>query len=607
MIPKDLEPAIVMMNQFLIREEQTMKRILTFAVLAALIVTSCQKEQKTEENNFGVQRLFTATTESPATKTALNKNGETYNVLWQNGDQIAIVDAASNIGVYQTTSTTTQGNFSYMSGTAATTPDYKAWYPATLYKAGAPTLPATQEYIAGNIKNSPMYAESGTESLSFKNICGIIRLNVSTSVVGKKVRKIILSANQGMSGTITNAATLASDSYIAAVSGTDGITLDCGESGVDISATPTAFHFAVPAKTYTGLKITVITTDGLFQTRALKSDKSIVVGRSNITDVTIPFNNLDDVTDLSASGTANTYIVSAAGKYKFKATVKGNGGTDPLTGTTATTIDPAGIAAVKVLWELGETYGKAIKYVSGAYDISYADGYVYFSTPDTFQYGNAYVAIYNTSGTILWSWLIWATEAPSTTTYEGLGIMDRNLGAIGTGDVTCRGLMYEWGRKDPFPSPNNGSYKPNTYVPARMTAFNISNFDYEGMTVAYSVAHPTTYVYGWSKKYWQTESEFTLEMWWKNAKTIYDPCPPGWKVPSKDEMQKVVNSGVKLPGNGFLGDCKTDFGYGNPRSLYYWTSTGYDRNQAWGYTGSINHTHVDDYTRSGWSIRPVKE
>ena len=581
-----------------------MKRIFIFAALAVIALTSCQQELNIDENKLEGPTVFTATTESPNTKTALSPNGGNYDVLWQDGDQITIVDRASNVGLYQTASTTTQGSFSYVSGTAANSPAYKAWYPATLYNGGTPTLSATQEYTAGNIKNSPMYAESSTESLSFKNICGIIRLNVSTTLSGKKVRRIILSATQPMSGAITNAATLASDSYIATVSGSTGITLDCGESGVAIGTEGTDFHFAVPANTYTSLHITVETTDGLLQMRTANS--AVTVTRSQITGITISFNGLQAVTNLSATATANTYIVSSAGSYKFKATVKGNGGIDPLTGATATTIDPASIAGVKVLWELGN-YGKAIKYKDGAYDISYADGYVYFSTPDSFQNGDAYVAIYDSSDNILWSWLIWATDAPVETTYSGLTIMDRNLGASGIGDVTCRGLMYEWGRKDPFPSPNNGTRTPNTFVPDRKTAFTISDFDAEGMTVAYSIAHPTTYPKGWSNKYWQTEGEYTTEMWWKGAKTIYDPCPPGWKVPSKEEMEKVKNSGVNLPGNGFIGNVGSDFGYGNPRSLYYWTSTGYDRDRAWGYTDRITYDHVDDYNRSGWSIRPVRE
>lgn len=266
-----------------------MKRFFFISVMAALALTACQKEQNIDENKTDTPVIFSATTESSATKTALSQNGEHYDVLWQEGDQITIVDAESKVGIYQTASTTTQGSFSYMSGTAATTPDYKAWYPASIYNAGTPTLPAKQEYAEGNIKNSPMYAESSTESLSFKNICGIIRLNISTTMSGKKVRSIALSATQPMSGAISNAATLAND-YIATVSEGAGVTLDCGESGVAIGNDPTAFHFAVPANSYTGLKITVLTTDGDFQTRTLKSEQSIVVGRSSIADITISFN-----------------------------------------------------------------------------------------------------------------------------------------------------------------------------------------------------------------------------------------------------------------------------------------------------------------------------
>ena len=296
------------MIQILIKEDRIMKRFFFISVMAALALTACQKEQNIDENKTDTPVIFSATTESSATKTALSQNGEHYDVLWQEGDQITIVDAESKVGIYQTASTTTQGSFSYMSGTAATTPDYKAWYPASIYNAGTPTLPAKQEYAEGNIKNSPMYAESNTESLSFKNICGIIRLKISTTMSGKKVRSIALSATQPMSGAISNAANLANNSYVAAVSEGAGVTLDCGESGVAIGTEPTAFHFAVPANSYTGLKITVLTTDGDFQTRTLKSEQSIVVGRSSITEVTIPFNKLNLVQRWPFDGNANNSV-----------------------------------------------------------------------------------------------------------------------------------------------------------------------------------------------------------------------------------------------------------------------------------------------------------
>ena len=140
-----------------------------------------------------------------------------------------------------------------------------------------------------------MYAESETANLSFKNLCGIIKLNISTTQTGKKVRKIVLSADQGMSGKISNAATLATD-LAAVISGTAGVTLECGFEGVEIGSTAIPFYIAVPANSYSNLKIMVITADDEFQTRTAKSD--IVVGRSRITDITLGFNNVSAISNL---------------------------------------------------------------------------------------------------------------------------------------------------------------------------------------------------------------------------------------------------------------------------------------------------------------------
>jgi hypothetical protein len=268
------------------------KYYLILAAMSALVLAACQREIAPQKG-----LVFTATTESSVTKTALSENGGNYDVVWRAGDRITIVDAASNVGIYETESTTTHADFSLYGGsTPVTTPTYKAWYPANLYNGGTPTLPATQSYVDGNIGGSPMYAESGTNSLAFKNICGIIRLNVSTTLVGKTVASIVLNANEGMSGVISNAATLADDSYVAAVTGTAGVTLNCG-AGIDISTTPTAFHFAVPEGTYTGFTITVTTTDGLTQTRT--ANKGITVGRRQITDIGLAFNNLSMAINLA--------------------------------------------------------------------------------------------------------------------------------------------------------------------------------------------------------------------------------------------------------------------------------------------------------------------
>jgi len=100
-------------------------------------------------------------------------------------------------------------------------------------------------------------------------------------------------------------------------------------------------------------------------------------------------------------------------------------------------------------------------------------------------YGNAVVALHmgaagTTADPVVWSWHVWVTDDPTTNGASfghtndnnvplefvndaGLGnptfiptFMDRNLGAVSSkivGDKWQKagGLMYQWGRKDPFP------------------------------------------------------------------------------------------------------------------------------------------------------------
>jgi len=274
-----------------------MKRNIIKAAIAAFVllaIVACEDKIVVPEvtpaqpvENAGI--VFTATTETTAaTKTTLSQNGAMYDVLWRSGDEITIVDGAAtpNVGVYSTESTTNKGTFTHASGAEVTTPDYTAYYPADIYNAGTPTLPATQTYVAGNIANAPMYATSSTTNLEFKNLTGIIRLNLTTTMSEKKVRRITLSATQGMSGAFTVS------SNAAVVDGTAGVALDCGEAGVAIGNSAIPFYIAVPATTYTNLSISVWTTDGLSQTRTLKGDKSVVVTRSSITDITLSVNDL---------------------------------------------------------------------------------------------------------------------------------------------------------------------------------------------------------------------------------------------------------------------------------------------------------------------------
>ena len=293
-----------MATVILIRGGRVMKKLFYFAAFVACILTSCQqvldiqeKEEdiKTPEENESQDKketpglVFTATTESSATKTALEEDGGNYNVAWRSGDEITIIDgsATPNVGVYTTTSNTTSADFTFGSGAEASTVPFKAWYPASIYNNGTPALPSAQEYVEGNIAGSPMFASSSTTSLSFKNLAGIICLNLSTGMSNISVASIALSAAQPLSGPITNVASLSSETPVAAiVSGAAGVTLDCG-AGVAINGTAKPFYFAVPAGTYSGLSITVTATSGATQTFTLKAERTIEVVRSQITNINL--------------------------------------------------------------------------------------------------------------------------------------------------------------------------------------------------------------------------------------------------------------------------------------------------------------------------------
>ena len=225
---------------------------------------------------------------------------------------------------------------------------------------------------------------------------------------------------------------------------------------------------------------------------------------------------------LSQSGAANCYIISQAGSYKFS-TVKGN-----------SSESVGEVASAEVLWE---SFGTATAPSEGdlVKEVSYSDGYIHFSTADTFREGNAVIAAKNSSGEILWSWHIWLTDQPQGQEYYNNAgtMMDRNLGAISAtpGEVGALGLLYQWGRKDPFLG--SSSISSNTIAKSTIAWPSAVSSKSNG-TIAYATANPTTFIKYNSKNYdwYYTGSSSTDNTrWTESSKSIYDPCPSGWRVP----------------------------------------------------------------------------
>lgn len=169
--------------------------------------------------------------------------------------------------------------------------------------------------------------------------------------------------------------------------------------------------------------------------------------------------------------------------------------------------------------------------------------------------GNAVIATRNDEGDINWSWHIWVAdydpEVNTLTVKNGEDYlmdwtyMDRNLGAV-TGDwqtIGFHGLMYQWGRKDPFPGIADWNGNQKVLYDMNGNKLNMLTADVEvDNNLDNAIKNPMTFycnsntsVADW---YTITLSTHNNDLWGATAdlhcKTIYDPCPYGWKVPEND-------------------------------------------------------------------------
>ena len=233
----------------------------------------------------------------------------------------------------------------------------------------------------------------------------------------------------------------------------------------------------------------------------------------------------DPAINLSSSESANCYIVSEGGRYKFKA-VKGN-----------SSESVGEVASASVLWEsfgtdVAPNIGDLIK------SVSYNDGFIAFQTADDFKEGNAVIAAKDAEGNILWSWHLWLTDQPQGQVYYNNAgtMMDRNLGATSAtpGDVGALGLLYQWGRKDPFLG--SSSISSSRVAKSTITWPSVVESNSSNGTIAYATANPTTFITYNSRNYdwYYTGDSSTDNTRWttsETSKSIYDPCPAGWRVP----------------------------------------------------------------------------
>ena len=626
-----------------------MKALSTLAVLAlgaAVLAVSCQKSVIEQEPVQTGTRTFKCVIATPDTKVAVSDAGKS---TWEVGDEILVHGAGSSNRIVvtlteddisedgKTATITVEGVEPYDRSDKGYTSTYYACYPASAVVSGNLYYYARFE----ETNHLLMAAYNVEDEFVFYNLCGVISFKVSGDF-----------DNYEFYG--NNGETVGYSHYQVQLAATEGDphlnfykTSDPGTSGPlkKITGTVTADGETV---NYVGIPMGADLTKGF--TFRFKDGEEVVQLAVSTAPVTLERNNLlalgditdhletyippetsdhkseiptDGAIDLSADGSANCYVISAPGIYKLPA-LKGN--SEDLAGN---------VFGAEILWE---TYNNAeeVEENSVIAAVDFEDNWLYIQTPETLKPGNALIAARGSNDAIIWSWHIWIPKTAFTTnSYDGLFdavAMSRNLGALvdaaGSNEkeesVESCGLLYQWGRKDPFP----GVGVMASSTSAATTSKPLAEKSKVQITIAESIANPTMFAYDaenaadpiYKGMSWSTdETDFA----WgdEDTKGMYDPCPPGYRVPAFNEGLPgwstddwtldlthfwFKKSGAVFPYAGYRDDCGGSWTHASDRSAF-WSATSKDHDTARSLDIRSSVSQKSQYKSRGNSVRCVKE
>lgn len=269
--------------------------------LSVLLFTACAKDFRFVDENHLENKIFTASIEIPAdlteTKTLLGGKSadNSRSVLWQPGDEVYVTNGTS-AALFRNTETSLSKK-AVLEGSIADASSYYACYPYSMvssYSSGEFTinLPSRQKYYADGIDSdsNPMVAKTDSGEFNFKNLCGILVLNI---VGTDTIASITFSGNNStgepinVSGTGTVSSSYTSEpELIMSSTASNSVTLDCVNTitnrGVALSKTnATPFHIVLPAATYSSFHLSIRTTDGMLMN--VTSNKALITSRSQRT------------------------------------------------------------------------------------------------------------------------------------------------------------------------------------------------------------------------------------------------------------------------------------------------------------------------------------
>ena len=532
-------------------------KICSYIVPLLVLLAACQREESPVTPEMPVPQLVehtlyasTPDEDEPATRTVVSTLND-KKILWSAQEQISILSGGGNY-LFQGDNDTPAATASFTGTGPADLGSYIALYPYNLsatYSEGyvSTTLPAYQLGKAGSFGDGYLItADDATgNSLSFKHLCSGLRFMVNRD----DIKAVTIRGNNGEKIAGDFRFRFASEDTPVVEAGTE----EC------VTLQAPGGHFAIGTLYYIVILPTVfsngftLTADNGSQVGELRFDSEVTFSAGKFKNITGALNTRISSwkTPKIYYGPQNSFCLRPGGSVSIDVTPRMIEGTWER-GPVPFTADVPD--AADVLWGNGSISSAAL-----------ADGKLTVTASDT--PGSALVAI-KKNGTILWSYLIWVTaEAPASIDLPSGAKLQEPLGGQ---------LYFQWGRKDPLLS----------------SAIHVDNLGTDGL--AYSIAHPTEFINEYSldvsARDWFSAggSGQDSHLWGADgAKTVWEPCPQGYRVPSVNDVNFDFN---------FLYDNFAEMGYISNNGLYpgrsYWTRTPYGGSAAALDDGDFTYTNV---------------
>lgn len=609
---------------------------------SAGIICGCSE---IEEQQFapveGKSRISATIADAPEGRTMLVDGGK---IAWEDSDKIGVFTPGAVQVPFQTERI--EGGSATFVSSYSIDMSAETFYAVFPYDEANSLEDGTLNFVLPSVQNyretgfastaNPMAAAAAEPRFKFRNLCGVLQLNLTGSTV---VSKVVFTSKRGpaVSGAgYVDFGNPDAPVFVPAQTAEKSVTLACGAVVLDEEpAVP--FHIVLPAGKYEQFSVTVEDTSGK---KITFEGQNLTIKRSVITRTAL-YCDTGTIIDLNSpvhyglpEGSAvhaNCFIVSRRGTYRFDVA------------------DAAGYplkdaVSVDWVWAVGENWDsdshtcdeliQNVKFDTAAQEIE-------FSVTENYSKGNVLLAAFDAQKHILWSWHIWITSKPEECETGGVVVLDRNLGATTSqpGENASIGLLYQWGRKDPFPGAfgvgtdtsvsqevksgsTNTSFTAGTNPSADTgyTSYYIINTGTlsegtQGWNGAYSslgneltalgavsqnitdydaAKFPTTFFHAAS--YMPNYSGGQVAAWTSYATA--NPCPYGYALPTKEQIEAVL--GADYTNCSFVSN---DGRYGINAGSAWLPCTGYRSGGTGGNAGTLRQA---GYTGRYWSASSAK-